>query len=162
MARTAYTGKWRTAAQLEAAWEEYKEYCNNRKVIKTGFSQKDGFVTSEVPSPVTYTIKGFALYNHMTERNFYATYREKEKFKPVIERMKDECEQDAREKFEQGAIESKLAGIWMANDGYTTNINQMVDMEQVIIVDDMEKAEPKKIPLRAPGEASEGNPEGDA
>lgn len=159
MARTAYSGKWRTAAALEAAWEEYKEYCDNKTVIKTGFSQKDGFVTSEVPSPITYTIKGFALWAKMTERNFYTTYREKEKFKPVIERMKDECEQDAREKFEQGAIESKLAGIWMANYGYTTNINQMVDMEQVVIVDDMEKAEAKKTPLRAPDEATEGTAE---
>lgn len=35
--------------------------------------------------------------------------------------MREECEVDARQKFETGVIPVKLAGLWMSKFGYTVN-----------------------------------------
>lgn len=112
------------------AWQEYKESCDNATVVQTTFSQKDGkYITANIPHPVTYTFKGFANFAGMTETNFYETYREKKGFKSVIACMKEECELDARKKFENGTLDSRLAGLWMSNHGYTTNVDQKVDAD---------------------------------
>ena len=37
--------------------------------------------------------------------------------------MREECEIDARRKFETGMIPSQLAGLWMSNYGYSTKTN---------------------------------------
>ena len=119
-------------------WEEYKKECDNKTVVKTEFSQKAcEFISAVIPAPVTYTIKGFCKFIGMTEANFYATYNKKEKFESVIARMKEECEIDAREKFENNTLNSRLAGLWMSNYGYTTNVSADVetDMELKISVD---------------------------
>ena len=119
-------------------WEEFKEYCDSETVIRTEFSQKSSeFVTASIPAPITYTVKGFCKFVGMTEQNFYATYNKSKKFESVIARMKEECELDARKKFENGTINSRLAGLWMGNYGYTTNANVEADIQQVVIVDDL-------------------------
>lgn len=119
-----------TAESLAEKWEEYKQYCDSQTVIRTEFSQrKADFITRKIPSPITYTIKGFALYCGMTERNFYKTYGNDEKFQSVIARMKEECEQDARRKFENGSIPTQLSGLWMSNYGYSTNQNQKINAD---------------------------------
>ena len=119
-------------------WEEYKKECDNKTVVRTEFSQRASeFISAVIPAPVTYTIKGFCKFIGMTEANFYATYNKKEKFESVIARMKEECEVDAREKFENNTLNSRLAGLWMSNYGYTTNVSADVetDMELNISVD---------------------------
>lgn len=111
-------------------WNAYKDECDNKTVIRTEFSQKASqFISAVIPAPVTYTIKGFCRFLEMTEANFYATYNKNAKFESVIARMKEECEIDAREKFENNTLNSKLAGLWMSNYGYTTNTNVDVDAD---------------------------------
>lgn len=115
------TRRFKTAKQMENAWIEYRKYCNERTIKRTEFSQKLGeYITAEVPSPITCTLKGFCHFIGMTEQNFYETYSKDSKFESVIARAREECELDAREKFETGAINSRLAGLWMSNYGYTT------------------------------------------
>lgn len=119
-------------------WCEFKEYCDNATVTKTEFSQRlSEFVTAVIPAPITYTLKGFCNYIGMTEQNFYETYAKNEKFESVIGRMREECELDARKKFENGTINSRLAGLWMSRYNYTTNVSAEVDtdMELKISVD---------------------------
>lgn len=132
--------KFTSAKALETAWNEYKKDCDERTVITTAFSQKTSeFITAEVPKPVTYTIKGFCVWAGLTEQAFYALYNKEKKLESVIARMKEECEIDAREKFEKGMIDSRLAGLWMSNYGYSMkNDNKTEVMNRVVIVDDMD------------------------
>lgn len=126
--------KIKSPKQMENMWLEYKDYCNNRTVVTTAFSQKTGeFITAQIPKPVTYNIKGFCNYIGLTERDFYAVYDKDEKFQSVIMRMKDECEVDAREKFENGTLDSRLAGLWMSNFGYSTTAKVEADITPVVI-----------------------------
>lgn len=131
--------KFGSAAALEKAWAEYKEYCDNKKVITTAFSPKSGrFITEEVPHPVTYTIKGFCAYVGMTQAAFYDLYDKEDKLESVIARMKQDCEIDAREKFENGTIDSRLAGLWMSNYGYSIKTDAQVSNNvDVTIIDDL-------------------------
>lgn len=134
-----YSKKINTAKAMMEAWESFKDYCDHKTVIKTEFSQKSSeFVTAEIPAPITYTIKGFCNFVGMTETNFYVTYGRNEKFKSAIAHMKEECEVDAREKFENGTINSRLAGLWMSNYGYTTKTDANIEADVgVTIIDDI-------------------------
>lgn len=131
--------KFGSAAALEKAWLEYKESCDKKTVVTTAFSPKHGcFVTQEIPHPITYTIKGFCAYAGLTEAAFYDLYNKEAKLEPVIARMKQDCEIDAREKFENGTLDSRLAGLWMSNYGYTTKTDASVSNSvDVTIVDDL-------------------------
>lgn len=131
--------KFGSAAALEKAWEEFKAYCDNKTVVTTAFSPKVGrFVTQEVPHPITYTIKGFCAFAGLTEAAFYDLYNKEAKLEPVIARMKQDCEIDAREKFENGTLDSRLAGLWMSNYGYTTKTDaQVSNSVDVTIIDDL-------------------------
>ena len=133
-----YSKRINSPKAMEIAWESFKDYCDHRTVTRTEFSQKlSEFVTAVIPAPVTYTIKGFCKFIGMSEANFYITYDKNEKFKSVITRMKEECEVDAREKFENGTINSRLAGLWMSNYGYSTKAETNMEMKnKVVIVDD--------------------------
>ena len=133
-----YNRRFKKPEDMWMAWESYKEECDNETVVTTAFSQKEAaFVSAEVPHPTTYTLKGFVSSIGMTEQNFNATYEKKSTFESVIARMKLECELDARKKFEKGVIEPRLAGLWMSNYGYTTNVDNKVeaDMSLNITVD---------------------------
>lgn len=133
-----HSKRFNSADEMLEMWEAYKDYCDNKTVVRTEFSQKmSEFITAVIPAPVTYTIKGFCKFIKMTEANFYATYNSKKKFESVIARMKEECEVDAREKFENNTLNSRLAGLWMSNYGYTTNVSAEVDtdMELNISID---------------------------
>ena len=130
--------KFGSAAALEKAWEEYKAYCDGKTVVTTSFSQRSGkFVTAEIPHPITYTIKGFCAFVGMVESGFYDLYDKDPKLESVIARMKQDCEIDAREKFENGTLDSRLAGLWMSNYGYTTKTDTKIDANAgVTIIDD--------------------------
>lgn len=102
-------------------WDAYKKDCDTKKRIVYELNKSTGrYNKREIICPITYTIKGFASFCGMTEQNFYTTYSKKRKFEYVIARVKEECEIDARTKFEQGYINPKLAGLWMSKYGYTT------------------------------------------
>ena len=56
--------------------------------------------------------------------------------------MREECEVDARMKFETGQIPTQLAGLWMSNYGYTTKTDNNTNLkaqQQVVIVDDLDE-----------------------
>lgn len=129
---------FKNAEALAEAWEKYKVFCDNKTVIRTEFSQKLGeFITATIPHPVTYDICGFCSWAGTTRQNFYATYAKKSSFDTVIACMKEDCERDARQKFENGTVPSQLAGLWMSNFGYTTKekVDSDVDMDLNITVD---------------------------
>lgn len=134
------TGKIRSPGKMKELWEEFKVKCDHETVVNTAFSPSLGeFVTSENRHPITYTLKGFCNFVGMTEQNFNATYQKDPKFESVIACMKEECEIDARKKFENGTLDSRLAALWMYNYGYSTKTDTNVKADvEVVIVDDIE------------------------
>ena len=110
-----------TVKQLESTWEEYKDWCDNQMSIDTCFGNKsEAFVTGVRKSYVTYTVEGFCVYLKLSRSNFYATYCNDEKYQDIVTRIKEECEVDARMKFEKREIPEKLAGMWMSKyEGYS-------------------------------------------
>ena len=113
--------KFNNVKQLEKAWEEYKEFCNNQPVLTHDFSAKNSeFVSAELKRSVTYTIEGFCVFIGISRAAFYERYAGDNKFADMVTRMKEECEIDARMKFELGVVDSKLAGLWMSHYGYST------------------------------------------
>lgn len=136
-----YKKKVNSPKQMMDAFMEFKEDCDKRTVVRTEFCQRSGeFVTATIPAPITATKKKFALYLGMTEKNFYETYGKNEKFQSVIARITEMCELDAREKFENGTINSRLAGLWMSNYGYSTKTESKEEIKNsVVIVDDLDE-----------------------
>lgn len=115
--------------QLEEIWEEYKEFCDNRTVLTHDFSSKNSeFVTATLKRSTTYTIEGFCVFAKISRAAFYKQYAENEKFVDTVTRMREECEIDAREKFELGVIPTQLAGLWMSNYGYSTKNQSSVNV----------------------------------
>ena len=112
--------KFKTAAELEQAWEDFKSECDSQKVLTHDFSAKNSeFVTAELKRSVTYTVKGFCVYAKLPRADFYATYANNRQYCDTVRRMEEESEQDARKKFELGIIPSQLSGLWMSNYGYS-------------------------------------------
>ncbi len=113
--------------KLEELWEEYKQNCDNRTVLTHDFSSKNSeFVSARLQRSVTYTIEGFCVFIGVARSTFYEIYANDEKFSDTVTRIREECEIDAREKFELGVIPSQLAGLWMSNYGYSTKTDSTV------------------------------------
>lgn len=127
--------KFKSVKALETAWEEYKAWCNNQTVLTHEFSAKNSeFVSKELKRSVTYTIEGFCVWVGLARRAFYDTYAEDEKFSHIVTRMKEECEIDARMKFELGVIDPKLAALWMSKHGYTTKTESNVSGSVPVVI----------------------------
>lgn len=127
--------RFKTREELETTWEAYKEYCDNQMVLVHDFSSKNSeFVSAELKKSITYTIEGFCVFAKISRSAFYDTYAGKEKYSDIVTRMKEECEIDARKKFELQIIPSQLAGLWMSKYGYTTkqdtNVSGSLDVEK--------------------------------
>lgn len=121
------------AAMLDE-WNQFKAVCDTATVTRTEFSQKlADFVTGEIPAPVTYTIIGFCSWAGITRQDFYATYGKDPEFDTVIARIAEECELDARRKFENGTLPTQLSGLWMSNYGYSTTQKADVSIAPVVI-----------------------------
>lgn len=133
--------KFKSAKQLEEVWEEYKDDCNNRLVLTHDFSSKNSeFVSKELRRSVTYTIEGFCVFAGISRAAFYERYANDIRYADMVTRMKEECEVDAREKFELGVIPPQLAGLWMSKHGYTTRTDTAVrDAMPVVIVNDLKE-----------------------
>jgi hypothetical protein len=58
------------------------------------------------------------VFAGISRRCFYEYYNGDVVYGDTITRIREECEVDARQKFELGIIPSKLAGLWMSNYGY--------------------------------------------
>ncbi len=136
--------KFNSVKALEEAWKEYKTDCNNREVLTHDFSSKNSeFVSAKLKRSVTYTIEGFCVFTGISRAAFYERYANDGKFADIVTRMREECEADAREKFELGIIPSQLAGLWMSKYGYTTrqdtNISGALDLEKSKLDDLLEQ-----------------------
>ena len=115
--------KFKSAKALEDAWGQYKDWCNDQKVLTHDFSSKNSeFVSQELRRSVTYTIEGFCVWAGIARSVFYQTYGTDERFSDIVTRMREECEVDARMKFELGVIDTKLAPLWMSRHGYSTKV----------------------------------------
>lgn len=115
--------KIKSVKQLEELWAAYKEHCNNKPVLTHDFSSKNSeFVSAELKRSITYTLEGFCVFIGISRSSFYKTYEKDDKFEDMVTRIKEECEVDAREKFELGIIPTQLAGLWMSRHGYTTKV----------------------------------------
>lgn len=122
--------KFNSIKALEDTWKEYKDHCDNRMVLTHDFSSKNSeFVSKELKRSVTYTIEGFCVFAGIARQDFYATYAEDEKFCDMVTRMREECEINAREKFELGIVPSQLAGLWMSHYGYSTKVDSDVNVD---------------------------------
>lgn len=120
--------RFQTPDQLSEEWEKYKKECDNKMVLTHDFSSKNSeFVSKELKRSVTYTIEGFCVFAGISRQAFYKDYADKKRFIDIVTRMKEECEVDAREKFELQIIPSQLAGLWMSKYGYTTKLDTEVN-----------------------------------
>lgn len=136
--------KFNSVKALEEAWERYKVYCDSQMVLTHDFSAKNSeFVSKELKRSITYTIEGFCVFTGIPRSIFYQTYGEDGKFSDIVTRMREECEVDARKKFELQVIPSQLAGLWMSKYGYTTrqdtNISGALDLEKSKLDDLLEQ-----------------------
>lgn len=128
-----------TKAQLEEKWEAYKDYCDNQTVLTHEFSAKNSeFVSKKLKRSITYTIEGFCVFANISRAAFYERYAANEKFADIVTRMREECEVDARKKFELQVIPTQLAGLWMGRHGYTTKPAEVEegDDDEVEIIND--------------------------
>ena len=128
--------KFKTAAQLAGAWRRYKKYCDEYTVTRR--TEEDGRVrVTVISSPLTYTIDGFCVFEGITRQVFYRNYSKVEPFCHVFERMRDECEVDARVKFETGRIPSKLAPLWMGRYGYSSKPSEVEPDSDIVRFEDL-------------------------
>lgn len=110
--------RFKSAKALSAAWDEYKAWCGDQKVLTHDFSAKNSeFVSAELKRSVTYTIEGFCMWAGLARSAFYETCGKQ--YPDTVTRMKEECEVDARMKFELGIIDTRLAPLWMSKYGYS-------------------------------------------
>jgi hypothetical protein len=145
----AYRGgqprKIKSPEEMEKLWEEYKDYCNNKTTVKTAFSAKEGrFIEGVVSTPISFTIEGFCLYIGLNRKNFYETYDKLEEYRYITTRIREEVEQDAREKFETETLPSKLAGLWMSryenyNNKQDINVNGSMSVEDKALLEKINK-----------------------
>ena len=133
--------KFKTPKALETAWETYKTWCNNQTVLTHEFSAKNSeFVSKELKRSITCTIEGFCVWAGLARSAFYDVYGKDEKFSDIVTRMKEECEIDARTKFELGAVDPRLAALWMSKYGYGTKTDANISgAAPVQIVDDIKE-----------------------
>lgn len=136
-----------TVEELQEKWEEFKKKCDNNTIknkVDTTKKVTEGEKTvtakqdlkQTVRSPITYTIEGFCVFLGISRQAFYSTYYKKneeniseedQEYVDIVEIMKEECEIDARAKFETGQINSRLAPLWMSKYGYSQKCESKVD-----------------------------------
>lgn len=111
--------KIKSVEEMARLWAAYKAYCDTQSVLTHRLDYKSGeFISTELKRPLTYTIQGFCAFIGLARSNFYATYGKDKAYQDAITRAREECEADARQKFELGQIPPKLAKIWMGNYRY--------------------------------------------
>ena len=120
----------KSVKKLEELWEDYKFDCDNKVVLTHEFSSKNSeFVSKELKKSITYTIEGFCVFANITRQAFYEYYSNDTRFIDIVTCMRNECEIDARTKFELGIIPTQLAGLWMSKHGYTTKTENELDIK---------------------------------
>lgn len=119
--------KIKTPEEMEQLWEKYKADCDNQEVLTHDFSSKNSeFVSANLKRSITYTIEGFCVFVGISRQQFYDHYAKMKKYTDIVTSIREECEVDARKKFELQVIPSQLAGLWMSKYGYTTKVENNV------------------------------------
>ena len=96
------------------AWEDYKKKCDSHTTVNTEFSAKESrFVTQKVNRPLTYTLDGFYIDLGITKQTFHLTYADDEKYSDVVSHIREECRFNQRQRFEDGTLDTRLAGLWL-------------------------------------------------
>ena len=115
-----YKLKLKSVKEIERLWKKYKAHCDKHTANITHFDKKRGyFVSKKLVKPITYTIQGFCHFAKIPRSTFYLHYAKNANYLDTIARARMECELDAREKFETGAIPTRLANLWLGhNYGY--------------------------------------------
>lgn len=132
--------KIKSPDEMEQLWEAYKQECDNQEVLTHDFSSKNSeFVSAKLKRSITYTVEGFCVYMKISRQAFYEYYASKKRYVDIVTRIREECEADARKKFELQMIPSQLAGLWMSKYGYTTkvenNLSGSLDTEKTKLDD---------------------------
>lgn len=147
-----------TLTELQQKWNEFKKKCDNNTINSTinrvnKTTDADGKKvttktdnTQKIRSPITYTIEGFCVFLGISRQAFYETYYKKndeniseedKAYLDIVELMREECEIDARAKFETGQINSRLAPLWMSKYGYSQKCESKVDANVEAKLEDM-------------------------
>lgn len=122
--------KIKTPKAMEQAWEEFKQDCDNQQVVTHDFSSKNSeFVTATLRRSITYSIEGFCVFIGISRAAFYEIYSKDDRFIDIVTRIREECEVDARRKFETGQIPTQLAGLWMSKYGYSSKVENSGPMD---------------------------------
>ena len=131
--------KIKSIKHMKELWNAYKYDCDHQKVLTHDFSAKNSeFVSKELQRSVTYTIEGFCEFVDISRASFYKNYAYTKTYTDMVTRMREQCEIDARKKFELQIIPSQLAGLWMSRHGYTTNADDSANTDEAVkIVDDL-------------------------
>lgn len=128
--------------EMAALWEEYKKICDEKKVVRTEFSQRLGkFVTQQIPAPVTYTVIGFCSYLDINKSTYYRTYEKDPAYCDIVSLIEQDCERDVREKFENKTIPSQLSALWMSKYGYSAKQETEVKGAMPVIISGEEDLE---------------------
>lgn len=127
---TARERIFKNAAAMSSAWNKYKKWCDEH-TVRSRMIEGERERVIEQSKPLTYTIEGFCAYNKISRQAFNKTYSDNEEFRRIVECIREECEVDARQKFETGQIPSKLAGLWMARYGYVSKPTATEDKSDV-------------------------------
>lgn len=123
--------KFPSTAALKEAWAAYKADCDNQMVLTHDFSSKNSqFVSENLKRSITYTIEGFCVFAGISRAAFYEYYAKNSRYVDVVTRMREECEVDARKKFELQMIPTQLSGLWMSRHGYTTKTEGNVTVDE--------------------------------
>ena len=121
--------------QMAELWEQFKEKCDSKTVVRTEFSQKLGkFVTETIPSPVTYTVAGFCVFCGISKKCFYENYNDNPDYGDIVYKINTECESDVREKLENRTIPTQLSGLWMSKFGYATKTESEIKGNVPVII----------------------------
>lgn len=128
------TPKIRSPEEMEESWENYKKECNNQKVLTHDFSSKNSeFVSAELRRSITYTVEGFCIYMKISRQQYYGKYSKTKRYIDIVTRIREECEVDARKKFELQIIPSQLAGLWMSKYGYSNKTETDIEEQRARI-----------------------------
>ena len=120
--------KIKSACEMETKWAEYKAWCDNQEVLTHNFSSSNGmYVSEKLKRSITYTIEGFCVWLGIARSNFYETYEGDDRFRDIVTRVREECEVDARRKFELQIIPDRLAPLWMSKYGYSNKTESTGD-----------------------------------
>lgn len=141
--------KIRSAKQLEDMWQAFKDQCDGQMVLTHDFSSKNSeFVSKELRRSITYTLEGFCVFAGISRAAFYKYYADDPRYVDIVTRMREECEVDARKKFELQMIPPQLAALWMSKHGYSTKLEQSA-AGQSALEDFVQATKPVKKDLEA-------------